>query len=155
MLTDTEIEELTQFAVNIAGESGEIARRYFRKTIPVENKSDKKFDPVTAADREIEKFLRARIQQSYPEHGITGEEEADRAGNACTWVIDPIDGTRGFVSGAPMWGTLLGLTEAGRRSQARSDRQQTTENRQRRTDNCLNTPAARQNGGGARRSRRR
>lgn len=114
MPTDQQIEDLTRFAVEIAEESGTIATRYFRKTCPVENKSDRRFDPVTQADREIEKFLRARIQESYPGYGITGEEQEDTAGSAGTWVIDPIDGTRGFVSGAPMWGILLGLMETGR-----------------------------------------
>ena len=69
------------------------------------------FDPVTSADRAIERVLRARIIERYPDHGIVAEEEGVRpAQSAYTWFIDPIDGTRAFMMGSPLWGTLVGLT---------------------------------------------
>ena len=69
------------------------------------------FDPVTIADQCIEKCLREKISAKYPDHGIMGEEQATMKGNAFTWIIDPIDGTRAFISGSPMWGILIGLME--------------------------------------------
>lgn len=113
MRKDTQ-QQMMQFAVNAAIASGRIARNYFRSSLKVDNKSKGRFDPVTAADREIEQFLRDKILRRYPEHGIIGEEHGSTLGNNRTWVIDPIDGTRGFVAGLPTWGTLLGLLHEGR-----------------------------------------
>jgi histidinol phosphatase-like enzyme (inositol monophosphatase family) len=107
-------QELMEFAVKIATASGSIARKYFRTAVNVDTKSKLQFDPVTVADREIEQFLRNKIRKHYPDHGIIGEEQGATAGNSSTWIIDPIDGTRGFISGAPMWGTLLGLLDKGK-----------------------------------------
>jgi myo-inositol-1(or 4)-monophosphatase len=77
----------------------------------VQNKLvDGGFDPVTRADREVETFLRDAIAQRFPAHGIFGEEHGRSAGvDAWEWIIDPIDGTRSFISGSPAWGTLIGL----------------------------------------------
>ena len=70
------------------------------------------FDPVTEADRAIEAFIRERITDAYPGHGVIGEEYGEQAGSErCTWFVDPIDGTAGYVIGSPMWGTLLGLLD--------------------------------------------
>jgi myo-inositol-1(or 4)-monophosphatase len=102
-------QQMLNFAVRIAVQSGRIARKYFRSTVPVTSKSTQAFDPVTAADRDIENYLRRKIRGHYPEHGIVGEEQGMTLGKNFTWVIDPIDGTRGFISGSPMWGTLIGL----------------------------------------------
>lgn len=86
----------------------------FRASGDVANKASGGFDPVTEADREAEKAIRALIASQYPEHGILGEEfGAERAGGRHVWVIDPIDGTRSFISGVPLWGTLVGLTLDG------------------------------------------
>jgi myo-inositol-1(or 4)-monophosphatase len=72
------------------------------------------FDPVTAADRATEAALRAAITARFPDHGIQGEEAAEKAGTgAWCWIIDPIDGTRSFMSGMPTWGTLVGLLQHG------------------------------------------
>ena len=109
MRKDLQQKQMLEFAVKIAIASGSIARKYFRTTVRVDNKSQTLFDPVTRADREIEQFLRAKIRKHYPEHGIIGEEQGATTGDGWTWIIDPIDGTRGFITGAPMWGTLLGL----------------------------------------------
>ncbi len=103
--------ELLDFAVGVVEEAGEIALRYFRTPLEVNNKSDKLFDPVTRADRDIEQQLRTRITAAYPDHTIVGEEHGITDGNHMQWIIDPIDGTRGFISGSPMWGMLLGVMD--------------------------------------------
>ena len=87
----------------------------FRQGGSVVNKLDGGFDPVTEADRAAEQAIRAAIARRFPEHGILGEEfGAERADAAHQWIIDPIDGTRAFISGIPLWGTLVGVTENGR-----------------------------------------
>ncbi|MBX3578923.1 MAG: histidinol-phosphatase [Rhizobiaceae bacterium] len=86
----------------------------FRSQAAVANKLAGGFDPVTEADREAERAIRAVIAAEFPEHGILGEEHgAENTGNSHVWVIDPIDGTRAFISGLPVWGTLVGLTVDG------------------------------------------
>lgn len=86
----------------------------FRQPGLVANKLAGGFDPVTEADRETEKAIRALISAEFPDHGILGEEfGAEGADNRHVWVIDPIDGTRSFISGIPLWGTLVGLTDHG------------------------------------------
>ena len=72
------------------------------------------FDPVTIADREAERVMRAMIEARFPCHGISGEEFGDRPGEgALCWSLDPIDGTRSFICGLPTWVTLIGLVEGG------------------------------------------
>lgn len=86
----------------------------FRQAGLVANKLAAGFDPVTEADRETEKAIRALIRTEFPDHGILGEEfGAEGAENRYVWVVDPIDGTRSFIAGIPLWGTLVGLTENG------------------------------------------
>ena len=86
----------------------------FRRFGDVLNKLEGGFDPVTEADREAEKAIRALIRAEYPGHGILGEEfGSENASSEHVWVIDPIDGTRSFISGIPLWGTLVGLTVEG------------------------------------------
>lgn len=86
----------------------------FRQLTEVDNKYSVGFDPVTEADRAAERAIRAVIARSFPEHGILGEEYGpENTDRSHVWVIDPIDGTRAFISGLPVWGTLLGLTEDG------------------------------------------
>ena len=86
----------------------------FRSSAFVENKQDGGFDPVTAADRDAEAAIRALIEETYPDHGIIGEEHgAVRETASHVWIIDPIDGTRAFISGLPVWGTLVGLRVDG------------------------------------------
>jgi myo-inositol-1(or 4)-monophosphatase len=87
---------------------------YFRAPLAVENKGHHGFDPVTAADRAGEAAMRALIAEKYPHHGIVGEEYgADRADAEYVWVLDPIDGTRAFITGVPVWGILIGLAHEG------------------------------------------
>lgn len=113
MSTNEELATLVDFATQIIQGSGDIALKYFRTNLDVTNKQiGGKFDPVTLADKEIEDYLRGKINESYPEHTVIGEEAGETTGTGSfKWLIDPIDGTRGFVAGSPMWGTLLGLMD--------------------------------------------
>jgi myo-inositol-1(or 4)-monophosphatase len=114
MTGTTELQDMLDFAISIATRSGVIARKHFRSSLDIYSKSERQFDPVTRADRDIEKYLRGRIHKRYPGHGIIGEEHSGNQGSRYTWVIDPIDGTRGYISGSPMWGILLGLMDKRR-----------------------------------------
>lgn len=88
---------------------------YFRTEIVINNKELIGFDPVTIADRSVEKALRAIITNDRPDDGILGEELPDyQTDHQGVWIIDPIDGTRAFISGLPVWGTLVGYTYAGK-----------------------------------------
>lgn len=87
----------------------------FRVGTSIVNKLDAGFDPVTEADQSAELAIRQIIQEAFPEHGILGEEHASIGlDREKIWVIDPIDGTRAFISGVPTWGTLIGLQQNGR-----------------------------------------
>ena len=87
----------------------------FRTRLAVDNKEAGGFDPVTDGDREAERAIRAVIAARFPGHAIVGEEMADQAGEGrFGWIVDPIDGTRAFISGAPVWGTLIGFRVDGR-----------------------------------------
>lgn len=107
--------DLTQalaFANRSADEAGRLARRHFRQRIDVEHKADD--SPVTIADRDIEAMLRARILEVFPDHGIYGEEHGvENLDSAHVWVVDPIDGTKSFVTGHPLFGGLMALLENG------------------------------------------
>lgn len=86
----------------------------FRAEGAVANKKEAGFDPVTEADREAERAIKALILNEFPDHGVLGEEHGvENAASRYLWVIDPIDGTRAFISGLPVWGTLVGLTVDG------------------------------------------
>ena len=106
-----------QTGCELIREAGAGALRHFRPPggIPAENKQpDGDFDPVTAADLETERLLRERLTAHFPNHGIVGEEFRDTPGDSdYSWVIDPVDGTRAFVCGVPVWGVLLGLLHRG------------------------------------------
>ncbi len=112
-MPDKQLQELLNFATEVIESAGEIALKYFRSPITVDNKKGSdSFDPVTVADKEIELYIRGRIADSYPQYSILGEEQQEHQGNDdFKWVIDPIDGTRAFISGTPLWGILLGLME--------------------------------------------
>ena len=108
-------EGAQDFLLNLTEQAGAIALDFFRTGLGATNKaSGGAYDPVTEADREIERVLRAEIGSAYPDHGIVGEEfENTDSRSPFTWYLDPIDGTRAFVSGSPLWGTLIGLTVEG------------------------------------------
>jgi myo-inositol-1(or 4)-monophosphatase len=97
-------------AVEFARRAGAVILPHFRSAIEVENKNtDGTYDPVTIADKAAEAVIRAGIDERFPTHGIFGEELGHRSGAGLTWVIDPIDGTRGFVTGMVHWGVLIAL----------------------------------------------
>ncbi len=104
------------FVGELATVSGDAIRPFFRTTLGVEDKSNGgAFDPVTAADRAAEQAMRTLIRDRFPAHGIIGEEfGSERSEAEFVWVLDPIDGTKSFISGMPAWGTLIALTRSGR-----------------------------------------
>ncbi|MBB3809085.1 histidinol-phosphatase [Pseudochelatococcus contaminans] len=108
--------EIATFADRLAAASANVTLPLFRTPLDADDKSDDGvFDPVTAADRDAETAMRALIRDAYPEHGIEGEEHDDERTDAdYVWVLDPIDGTRAFISGLPLWGTLIGLKHKGK-----------------------------------------
>jgi histidinol phosphatase-like enzyme (inositol monophosphatase family) len=104
--------DLLDFADRLADAAASISRRYFRRPLTVDDKADA--SPVTVADREAEAAMRALIEARFPEHGIFGEEHgAVRTGADFVWVLDPIDGTKSFISGVPLFGTLIALLHEG------------------------------------------
>jgi histidinol phosphatase-like enzyme (inositol monophosphatase family) len=107
--------EFSAFAHQLADASGQAILPFFRKAMAVANKAESgRFDPVTEADRAAEAVMRQLIETRYPDHGIFGEEFPDKApGGPFSWTLDPIDGTRGFITGLPLWGTLIGLSHEG------------------------------------------
>ena len=86
----------------------------FAEDVAYSNKLERGFDPVTRADRECEQALRQAIEDRYPTHGIAGEELGERAGTSrWSWSLDPIDGTRAYICGIPVWSTLIALLDEG------------------------------------------
>jgi histidinol phosphatase-like enzyme (inositol monophosphatase family) len=105
-------ENLVALAERLADAAGEIVRRYFRTPVAVDAKPD--LTPVTIADREAERAMRALIAVHAPGHGIIGEEEGRANADAeHVWCLDPIDGTKAFITGKPMFGTLVSLVRRG------------------------------------------
>jgi len=99
-------------AIEAAREAAGLAQRYFTRDVEVEWKSDQ--SPVTVADREAEALLRKRLLGRFHSDGFLGEEHGEHVGTSgFRWVVDPIDGTRSFVRGIPLWGTLVGLEYVG------------------------------------------
>lgn len=108
--------DLSRFADELATVSGQVILPFFRTALVAQDKNvGGAFDPVTEADKAAELAMRRLIAQRYPAHGIVGEEfGVEREDADFVWVLDPIDGTKAFVSGLPSWGTLIGLLQAGR-----------------------------------------
>ena len=107
--------EYLEFACRLARLAGEAILPQFRRGLAVDNKkAGTGYDPVTEADRTAERVMREEIRRRYPAHGILGEEFGFEAGDGLTWVLDPIDGTRGFVMGLLHWGTLVALFDGQR-----------------------------------------
>ena len=107
--------DFATFVERLAQVSGEVILPFFRSAIRADDKSQGGvFDPVTEADRGAEAAMRRLIAQTFPAHGVIGEEYGpDRPDAEYVWVLDPIDGTKSFVSGLPTWGTLIGLMHHG------------------------------------------
>ena len=102
------LAELTEFAVDLAWNAGRISLRYFQTGLDADTKEDG--TPVTRADRETEAYLREAIRARFPEDSLFGEEYGEDEGRSeRTWVLDPIDGTRSFVYGVPLYGLLIGI----------------------------------------------
>ncbi len=102
------LHALREFAADMAWQAGKLTLRYFQTGIVPDLKSD--HTPVTLADRESERLMRRLIEASYPDHSILGEEEGEtRPGATYKWILDPIDGTKSFVRGVPLYAVLVGL----------------------------------------------
>src|SRR4029078_6155537 len=106
----------------LATASGETILAFFRTSLLVDNNSAKEFDPVTAADRAAgaalrraaHAVLRRLMKATFPQHGIVGEEcGSEREDAEYVWVLDPIDGTKSFIAGFPIWGTVIALMHRG------------------------------------------
>lgn len=110
----TDWDELIDTAHAVAEAARVETLRHFRRAdLTAETKSGERFDPVTVADRAAEAAMRRVLAARRPQDAILGEEEAATSGTSgLTWVIDPIDGTRGYLAGTPVWGVLVGLTDA-------------------------------------------
>jgi myo-inositol-1(or 4)-monophosphatase len=101
------------FITELARESGDFIKPLYRQpSVVVEAKADQ--SPVTIADRGAEELMRARIGKRFPDHGILGEEfGSERTDAEFVWVLDPVDGTKAFITGLPLWGTLIALLHEG------------------------------------------
>ena len=114
ILSNEEKKELIDLANEAADRAREAILPYFRQNIDVSNKNEQAFDPVTDADKAAENAIRKVISLSRPHDGIWGEENGENASSTgFRWVIDPIDGTRSFISGTPTWGVLISLEQIG------------------------------------------
>ncbi len=111
-MSETNLDTFLALARHLADAAGVEIRPHFRKPITVEDKPD--LTPVTVADRAAEAAMRALIETHFPDHGILGEEFGQvREDAEYVWVLDPIDGTKSFISGVPLFGTLIALTCRG------------------------------------------
>jgi histidinol phosphatase-like enzyme (inositol monophosphatase family) len=111
-MDDNDLDALAALAQRLADAAAPIALRYFRQQVAVDVKSD--HSPVTIADRECEAAMRAILAREVPAHGIYGEEHGqERLDASHVWVLDPIDGTRAFITGRPLFGTLIALCRDG------------------------------------------
>lgn len=104
------MSDLLNAVAEVARLTGDVALRYYRSNLTVETKTDG--SPVTIADRSAEEAARAWITEHFPDHGIVGEEfGATQADRSRRWILDPIDGTKAFVRGVPLWGTLVAVAD--------------------------------------------
>jgi myo-inositol-1(or 4)-monophosphatase len=110
------IDRYLAFAKSLADNAATVTLPRFRAGFSIVNKStEHDFDPVTEADREAEALMRRMIRETFPDHGVLGEEHGHEPGKSpYTWVIDPIDGTRSFIAGLPLWTTLIALNDGTR-----------------------------------------
>ena len=119
LITDDNLDALVRLAGELADVAGAAALPHFRaRALVAHDKGageDRRFDPVTEADRAAERAIRALLAERRPDDGIFGEEEVRTHGSSgLTWIVDPIDGTRSFISGLPLWGILIGLDDGAR-----------------------------------------
>lgn len=105
-------QTLLNAAHDFADLAGPVVLKHFRRAAAVENKAGAGFDPVTAADRGAEKAIAKALKARFPDHALVGEEYGIRDSTSrYRWIVDPIDGTRAFIMGSPLWGTLIGLLD--------------------------------------------
>jgi myo-inositol-1(or 4)-monophosphatase len=113
-MREHDVTHFLAFAGALADAAGEAVLPYFRAGHTITNKGGARFDPVTEADQAAERVMREMIEREFPEHGVLGEEfERKQARSGYTWVLDPIDGTRAFIAGLPLWGVLISLCYEG------------------------------------------
>ena len=115
-LDESLVAEIEAKAADMARQSGEILRRHFRRPLEVEYKDEKEQDPVTAADKESQRYLCEAISREFPDHGILGEEgpeEREAAVPDFLWVLDPLDGTTNFINGLPVYAVSIGVLHCG------------------------------------------
>ena len=105
------IRKLNKFGNYLADEARKISLYYFKKKIKIVSKQDEYFDPVTVADISIQKKLHKLIEKNYPLRSMMGEEESIIKDSEYEWCIDPIDGTKSYIQGVPLWGTLISLSK--------------------------------------------
>lgn len=112
-MTPTEVAQRLDFALAASREAARLILGYYRTPdLVVDQKRDR--SPVTAADRGAEELLRQRIAERFPDDGLFGEEFGETPGrNPVRWVLDPVDGTKAFIHGVPLFGTLIGLEADG------------------------------------------
>ena len=110
----TNIREFLNFSNLLADNCREISLKYFKKKINVSSKSMNRFNPVTIADTSIQSYINNSINNKYPEHSIIGEESSLTQDSIYEWCVDPIDGTKSFITGFPTWGTLISLSINGK-----------------------------------------
>ena len=107
-----DLSNLLKFAVQTAYEAGRLTLGYFQSNLQVSFKQDN--SPVTIADKKAEELIRLRIEKAYPQHAIVGEEFGEAGDAPIRWFIDPIDGTKSFMRGVPLYAVLLGLEIEGK-----------------------------------------
>jgi myo-inositol-1(or 4)-monophosphatase len=110
----TNIREFLNFGNLLADNSRKISLKYFKKKLNVSSKSKKQFNPVTIADTSVQSYINSSINKKYPDHSIIGEESNLIQDSVYEWCIDPIDGTKSFITGFPTWGTLISLSINGK-----------------------------------------
>jgi myo-inositol-1(or 4)-monophosphatase len=110
-MEDADITRFVAFADTLADAARTVILPYFRAPNTIENKgAGAVFDPVTEADRASEQIMRELIARQFPDHGVLGEEFPEKPSkDGYTWILDPIDGTRAFIAGLPLWGVLIAL----------------------------------------------
>ncbi|PKA63895.1 Bifunctional phosphatase IMPL2, chloroplastic [Apostasia shenzhenica] len=114
-VTEAEMERFVLVANEMADAAGEVIRKYFRQSFEILDKDD--FSPVTIADRDAEESMVSIIMENFPTHAIFGEENGWRCKEKSAdfvWVLDPIDGTKSFITGKPLFGTLIALLHKGK-----------------------------------------
>jgi len=112
-MSDPQIDSRLKLAIEIAREAGRQTLAYFQKGVEAERKGDQ--SPVTVADREAEQFLRGEISAAFPDDAILGEEFPAKPGTSgYRWIVDPIDGTKSFISGVPLYGTMVAVEHEGK-----------------------------------------